>query len=51
MIPDKEAKQLTYKLLQESFLHLHELRKPVSSGPNKSFYLLHIDFKQVSWKI
>ncbi|XP_073997116.1 RNA polymerase III subunit C isoform X1 [Rhodnius prolixus] len=48
MIPDKEAKQLTYKLLQESFLHLHELRKPVSSGPNKSFYLLHIDFKQVA---
>ncbi|XP_046688626.1 DNA-directed RNA polymerase III subunit RPC3-like, partial [Homalodisca vitripennis] len=40
MIPDKEAKHLTYKLLQENFLQMQELRKPtVSSGPNKTYFL------------
>ncbi|KAF6208472.1 hypothetical protein GE061_016928 [Apolygus lucorum] len=47
MIPDKEAKQLTYKLIQGSFLHMHDLKRSSSAGPNKSFYLLHVDFNQV----
>lgn len=47
MIPDKEAKHLTYKLLQESFLHMYELKKSISVGPVKNFYLFHINFNQV----
>uniref|UniRef100_A0A0A9WE05 DNA-directed RNA polymerase III subunit RPC3 n=1 Tax=Lygus hesperus TaxID=30085 RepID=A0A0A9WE05_LYGHE len=47
MIPDKEAKQLTYKLIQGSFLHMHDLKKSSSAGPTKSFYLLHVNFNQV----
>ncbi|BES88057.1 Hypothetical protein polymerase III [Nesidiocoris tenuis] len=47
MIPDKEAKQLTYKLIQGSFLHMHELKKSSTAGPSKNFYLLHVDFNQV----
>ncbi|CAH1408279.1 unnamed protein product [Nezara viridula] len=48
LIPDKEAKQLTYRLLQESFLQLHELKKAATSGgPVKNFYLFHIKFNQV----
>ncbi|XP_054265202.1 DNA-directed RNA polymerase III subunit RPC3 [Macrosteles quadrilineatus] len=49
MIPDKEAKQLTYKLLQENFLQMQELRKPtVSTGPNKTYFLFHVDLPQVA---
>lgn len=48
MIPDKEAKYLTYKLLQENFLQMQELRKPtMGSGLNKSFFLFHVDLNQV----
>ncbi|KAL1139356.1 hypothetical protein AAG570_006340 [Ranatra chinensis] len=47
MIPDKEAKQLTYKLIHENFLHLKEVRKTGGAGPAKNFYLFHIDFHQV----
>ncbi|XP_014262408.1 DNA-directed RNA polymerase III subunit RPC3 [Cimex lectularius] len=47
MIPDKEAKQLTYRLLQESFLHMQELKKSATAGLNKNFYLFHVDFNQV----
>lgn len=49
MIPDKEAKYLTYKLLQENFLQIQELRKPtMGSGLNKSFFLFHVDLNQVA---
>ncbi|RZF32383.1 hypothetical protein LSTR_LSTR001847 [Laodelphax striatellus] len=48
MISDKEAKQITYKLLQENFLQMQELRKPAAgSGPNKSFFLFHVDLNLV----
>ncbi|XP_066909052.1 DNA-directed RNA polymerase III subunit RPC3 [Halyomorpha halys] len=48
MIPDKEAKQLTYRLLQESFLQLHELKKAATTGgPVKNFHLFHIKINQV----
>lgn len=49
MITDKEAKQITYKLLQENFIQMQELRKPTAgSGPNKSFFLFHVDINLVS---
>lgn len=49
MIPDKEAKHLTYKLLQENFLQMQELRKPtVGTGPNKTFFLFHVNLPQVT---
>ena len=47
MIPDKEAKQLTYRLLQENFLHMQEIKKAISAGPAKNFYLVHVNINQV----
>ena len=48
MIPAKETKELTYKLLENHFIHLQELRKTISStAPTKSIYLYHFDFYQV----
>ncbi|XP_056647996.1 DNA-directed RNA polymerase III subunit RPC3 isoform X1 [Diorhabda sublineata] len=49
MIPAKEAKRLTYQLLEENFLQIQELRKPAvgGSGPNKSFTLFHINLNLV----
>ncbi|KAG5892446.1 hypothetical protein JTB14_009854 [Gonioctena quinquepunctata] len=48
MIPAKEAKILTYQLLEENFLHVQELRKAaVGGGPSKSFMLFHIKLEQV----
>lgn len=49
MIPAKEAKLLTYKLLEENFLQLHPVRKTGGggSGPAKAFYLFHIKLSTV----
>jgi len=48
MIPAKEAKLLTYRLLEENFLQMQELRKSLASNvPNKTFFLFHIDLNQV----
>lgn len=48
MIPAKEAKRLSYELLEENFLKLQELKKAMpSSGPNKSFTLFYIQLNQV----
>ncbi|GFG33248.1 hypothetical protein Cfor_04556 [Coptotermes formosanus] len=49
MIPAKEAKLLTYRLLEENFLQMQELRKSLASNvPNKTFFLFHIDLNQVA---
>lgn len=48
MIPAKEAKRLSYQLLEENFLEIQELRKAsVGNGPNKSFMLFYIKLEQV----
>ncbi|XP_012255761.2 DNA-directed RNA polymerase III subunit RPC3 [Athalia rosae] len=48
MIPAKEAKHLTYTLLQENYIHVQELKKStVSNAPAKIFFLFHIDLNQV----
>lgn len=49
MIPAREAKQLTYRLLHENFLQLQEIRKSMANnaGPNKMFFLFHIDLEEV----
>ncbi|KAK2588821.1 hypothetical protein KPH14_001693 [Odynerus spinipes] len=48
MIPAKEAKHLTYTLLQENYLQIQELKKAgVSAAPTKTFFLFHIDLDQV----
>ena len=48
MIPAKEAKELTYQLLEQNFICLQELRKSVSSNaPSKGFYLFYVDMNQV----
>nr|CAD7257046.1 unnamed protein product [Timema shepardi] len=47
MIPAKECKLLTYKLLEESFLQIQELRKSLAANvPNKTFFLFHIELDQ-----
>ncbi|KAE8750255.1 hypothetical protein FOCC_FOCC003063 [Frankliniella occidentalis] len=50
MIPAREAKQLTYRLMHENFLQLQELRKTMATnaGPNKTFFLFHIDLEEVA---
>ncbi|KAG8237751.1 hypothetical protein J437_LFUL014294, partial [Ladona fulva] len=49
MVPSKECKLLIYQLSQENFLQLRELRKTLSNtGPNKTFYMYHIDLEQVA---
>lgn len=49
MIPAKETKHLTYKLLEEHYLQIQELKKPgaAAGGQPKLFFLLHIDLSQV----
>merc|ERR1719507_916233 len=48
MIPSKETKEITYKLLENHFIHLQELRKTISStAPTKSVYLYYVDLYQV----
>ncbi|XP_053975450.1 DNA-directed RNA polymerase III subunit RPC3 [Hylaeus anthracinus] len=48
MIPAKEAKYLTYTLLQENYLQVQEIKKPgVSTAPMKTFFLFHIDLNMV----
>lgn len=48
MIPAKEAKHLTYTLLQENYLQIQELKKSgVSAAPIKTFFLFHIDLNLV----
>lgn len=51
MIPAREAKQLTYRLLHENFLQLQELRKSMANNPglNKTFFLFHIDLEEVKF--
>lgn len=48
MIPAKEAKMFTYKLLEHNFLQIKELKKGTSNfAPVKSFILFHVDLPQV----
>lgn len=41
MMPSKEAKLYTYKLLEENFLQIQTIKK--SGGPAKAFYLFHVN--------
>lgn len=45
MIPAKEAKLFTYKLLEENFIQIQTIKKPGGGGmgPAKAFYLFHIN--------
>lgn len=48
MIPDKEAKTLTYNLLHDNFVMIQELRKPgATQGPSKTYFLFHINLRLV----
>ena len=48
LIPAKEAKLVTYKLLERNFLQIQELKKGTSSvGPVKALILFHVDLPQV----
>ncbi|XP_076665582.1 RNA polymerase III subunit C [Andrena cerasifolii] len=48
MIPAKEAKHLTYTLLQENYLQMQEIKKGgVAAAPVKTFFLFHIDLNLV----
>ncbi|CAO1428487.1 unnamed protein product [Diamesa tonsa] len=45
MIPAKEAKLFTYKLLEENFLQIQTIKKPGGGGmgPAKAFYLFYVN--------
>ncbi|KAK7078644.1 DNA-directed RNA polymerase III subunit RPC3 [Halocaridina rubra] len=48
MIDKKEANILTYRLLHDNFLRIHELRKTLAPSPaNKSIFLFHVDMTSV----
>ncbi len=48
MIPAKDAKMYTYKLLEHNFLQLRELRKGTgNAAPIKTFFLFQVDVPQV----
>lgn len=49
MVPAKEAKLLTYRLLEENFFQIHTIRKAGSggTGPAKAFYLFHVNQEQI----
>ncbi|XP_055587362.1 DNA-directed RNA polymerase III subunit RPC3 [Uranotaenia lowii] len=49
MVPAKEAKQLTYKLLEENFLQIQTFRKPGggNAGAPKSFFLFFVNQTQI----
>lgn len=48
MIPAKEAKRLSYELLEENFLQIQELKKAGNNnGINKCFTLFHIQLGQI----
>lgn len=48
MIPAKEAKHLTYTLMEGNYLQIQELKKAtVASAPTKVFFTFHIDLNQV----
>lgn len=49
MIPSKEAKLFTYKLVEENFFQIKTIRKSGAGGGGaaKSFCLFHVDQKQI----
>lgn len=51
MIPGKEAKLFTYKLLEENFLQIQTIKKAGGGGmgPAKAFYLFRINQNHVSF--
>lgn len=52
MIPSKEAKLFTYKLLEEHYLQAKPIRKPGGGGTGmaKCFFLFHVNQQQVIYK-
>ncbi|KAI8441030.1 hypothetical protein MSG28_009302 [Choristoneura fumiferana] len=47
MLPNKECKELTYKLLEEHFISVQPMRKAASAGGMaKAIYLYHIDLHE-----
>lgn len=49
MIPAKDAKQLTYKLVNDRLVFIKEVRKTYSVGgvPGKVAFVFHVDLNQV----
>ena len=49
MIPSKEAKLLTYQLMENNLICLQELKKTINaSTPSKALYLFYVNFDQAS---
>lgn len=49
MVPAKEAKLLTYQLLEEHYIQIHTIRKTGGggAGPAKAFYLFYVNQTQL----
>ncbi|XP_045778619.1 DNA-directed RNA polymerase III subunit RPC3 [Maniola jurtina] len=49
MLPNKECKELTYKLLEEHFISVQPMRKAASAGGTaKAIYLYHVKIYEVA---
>ncbi|CAH2207896.1 jg6039 [Pararge aegeria aegeria] len=49
MLPNKECKELTYKLLEEHFISVQPMRKAASAGGTaKAIYLYHVKIHEVA---
>ncbi|XP_023238210.1 DNA-directed RNA polymerase III subunit RPC3-like isoform X3 [Centruroides sculpturatus] len=46
MLP-KDAKEYTYKMLQENFITVQEIPRTPDHAPSRTFYLFHVDLVQL----
>ncbi|KAK8771346.1 hypothetical protein V5799_025409 [Amblyomma americanum] len=51
MIPARDAKEWTYKMLQEKFIMAQELPRTLDYAPSRMIYLFHVDIPQVQQEV
>lgn len=47
MIPSKDAKEYTYKMLQENFITVQEIPRTPDHAPSRTFFLFHVNLTQL----
>ncbi|XP_077519734.1 RNA polymerase III subunit C [Amblyomma americanum] len=51
MIPARDAKEWTYKMLQEKFIMAQELPRTLDYAPSRMIYLFHVDIPQLTRQV
>uniref|UniRef100_A0A915KVD4 DNA-directed RNA polymerase III subunit RPC3 n=1 Tax=Romanomermis culicivorax TaxID=13658 RepID=A0A915KVD4_ROMCU len=51
MLPNKEAKDITYRLISEGFISLKEVPKTSDFAPSRTFYLCYVNLPQIVRKL